>query len=242
MIKLDVRIMAHPSRREGVLRILNDLGMDESIVVYDDRPHGGNPFYTARKTWGFPLPSGATHRLVLQDDAVLCKDFLQQVARAIEHFPDAVWSLWMKELTPKHQKGSSPYVRISGGTVYGVGVVMPVHLIDEVFKWSTFVLGEDYTHDDNAIGQYCKFHAIPIMTTIPGLIQHGAPTESIVNRTHNSPKKVSRVYQYDAPKDFDNTDYGFVRIVSKCFESNPVKESEAIRRAEIYKALRASQC
>ena len=44
---IDIKIMAHPSRRDNVLKVLKQLNMDESIVVYDDRENGGDALYTA---------------------------------------------------------------------------------------------------------------------------------------------------------------------------------------------------
>ena len=100
---IDIKIMAHPSRRNNVLSILKQLNMDESIVVYDDRPNGGDALYTSRKAWLSPMPVDKTHRLVLQDDILLCDNFINIVHDIIRTLPDKVISLFnMVPLELKH--------------------------------------------------------------------------------------------------------------------------------------------
>ena len=69
--RFDLRIMAHSSRRDMVMRLLKQLDMGEEIVVWDDREDGGDAIYTAEKAWRSPLSPGITHRVVIQDDVIV---------------------------------------------------------------------------------------------------------------------------------------------------------------------------
>jgi hypothetical protein len=83
---IDIRIMAHPMRKDNVLKTLRTLNLSPSVVSWDDRPadKGGDAIYTARKAWTCPLPLDCTHRVVLQDDILLCDNFKKYAELAAE--------------------------------------------------------------------------------------------------------------------------------------------------------------
>lgn len=171
---VDIRIMAHPSRRENVLKILEQLNMDESIVTYDDRENGGDALYTARKTWLTPVPPDKTHRLVLQDDVLLCDNFISIVHDVVNTLKDDVITLFNPIPNNLIKDKECCYKRFE--RLSGCAIIMPVLYIDKCWEWIDAHC-EDNKCDDLLITEYCKKHYIKTFTTIPALVQHLGDTE-----------------------------------------------------------------
>jgi len=173
-MKLDIRIMAVKSRREYVLQLIDRLGLSEDCVVYDDRgpDGGGDAWYNAKRAW-MKDPGDAMHRLVIQDDVLVCDGFRYICEQIISHFPDAVFAFscgaWIR---PEMRKTTSPYVRLRGSCISAQAIIMPVNLIHDMVAWSDDMFGADYRHDDGRIGWYCAYHDIPTYTVIPSLVEH----------------------------------------------------------------------
>lgn len=196
----DVKIMAHPSRRENVLKILKQLNMDESIVVYDDREGGGDALYTARKAWLAPLPPEKTHRLVLQDDVLLCDNFLSIVYDIINTLRDSVISLF--NLVPADLVKNKECCYKKYETLSGCAIIMPVIYIKDCWRWIDANCSEN-KHDDLLISEYCKKHLINMFTTIPAIVQHLGDTEynSLLPAKYNS-LRISTTYTQHPTDDF----------------------------------------
>lgn len=170
----DIRIMAHPSRRDNVLKVLKQLGADESIVIYDDRENGGDALYTARKAWLSTFDSNVTHRLVLQDDVLLCDNFLEIVKDIINTLSDNVISLFSTipvDLVKRKKCCYKKYDNLSG-----VAIIMPVIYIKDCWKWID-ENRNDCLCDDIMISKYCNKHGIKTYTTIPSIAQHLGDTD-----------------------------------------------------------------
>lgn len=239
-VKIDIRIMASPKRRSHVLSMLEELGLDESVVSYDDRPNGGSPMYTAKKAWLSPVPEGVTHRIVLQDDVEMVNDFVNILHRAVSNFPYSIWSLYEGQSVKYEDRAwNSPYIRIKGCCCYGVALLMPVEFIVPCFDWAEEMLGSDYKHDDCAIGLYALINGLTVFSTIPSLVQHLAPTNSLM-KGHNRESKVSAVYEgknISGKYDWDNRAYA----VSKTLTNDtwlPKDDPVNVRIRETLKAMK----
>lgn len=172
----DIRIMAHPSRRENVLRMLSKLDMDEDIVSWDDRPNGGDAIYTAEKAWLSPAEPGITHRVVLQDDIELCDKFLCAVGKIIRDLPDACVSLYNGLPADLRADKTNPYIQVN--EVCGPGIILPMKYVQDCWAWiARQPDGPDRWHDDRMILRYCQHRGVPIYSTVPLTIQHIGDTE-----------------------------------------------------------------
>ena len=164
--------MASPKRRDNVYKILSKLNMDDSIVVWDDRPNGGDAMYTARKAWLSDLPDGVTHRLVLQDDVDICDNFIHHIEQIAIRNKNHVVSLinFLQPLNYPNKRGT-PYYEVN--TVAGCAIMMPINLIKPCMEWC-----ENYDdkvlkpHDDLMISKYCNLHNIKLVTILPCIVQH----------------------------------------------------------------------
>lgn len=173
-MKLDIRIMGVRSRMMYIRRLANHLNVPASNIVIDDRGPGGggDAWYNAKRAWTAPTGE-ATHRLVIQDDVIVCNGFVDICNQIIEQFPDAVFAFscgaWIK---PEMRKTDSPYVRLRGSCISAQAIIMPVKLIPDMIAWSDDTFGPEYKHDDGRIGWYCAYHDIPTYTVIPSLVEH----------------------------------------------------------------------
>lgn len=184
----DIRIMAHPSRKEYVTSLLKHLNMSEDIVVYDDRPNGGDAIYTSEKAWLSPITDASiTHRIVIQDDALLADNFLEKVNDIINTVPDNPFSLFnmFTDELPEYRYKSCCYFITH--EISGVAILMPIEDIQPCWNWINSQKGTDNycKHDDVMIARYFEMQKKPAYTTIPSLVQHRSDREhtSLVNCT-----------------------------------------------------------
>ena len=183
--KYDIRIMAHPSRKEMVKNILGQLGMSEDIVIYDDRKFGGDAIYTAEKAWKSPFTENdITHRIILQDDIILADNFLEKCKDIVNTVPDNPISLSNTFIAglPEYKYKSCCYFITH--EIWGVGIIMPIKYIEPCWNWINSQKGTDnYCKcDDIMIMRYFESQNINAYTTIPCLVQHisDAKHESLI--------------------------------------------------------------
>lgn len=194
---LDVKIMAHPSRKDCVDQILNQLEMDESIVSYDDRDNGGDAIYVAEKAWKQPIQNRITHRLVLQDDVLLCNDFLKVASKIINDIPDVCISLYNGIQNDVRLDKTNPYTKVN--ELCGCGIILPVKHIEDCWNWINSQPESNYCRrDDEMIRRYCIVHGIEIYSTLPLTIQHLGDTEykSLLNVEYGY-DRTSNLYKND---------------------------------------------
>ena len=207
--RCDIKIMAVKPRRNFVLEMCKKIGLpEESIVIYDDRPDGGGPLYTCRKCWEAPIPEGITHRVVLQDDLLICNDFVNIINRIVNAQPDFIFSLYCSRLKPEDADSRTPYLIIKGTNAWGQGMLMPVKHIKPMFEFADRELGVNFPYDDGIYIWYAIENSIPIATTIPSTIQHLCPTDSTLG--YNDKRKVSKVWMGEDISDFNWDSKSFI--------------------------------
>lgn len=173
-MKLDVKIMGVKSRHPYILRLVDNLGVSYDEVVLDDRgPNGGgSAWYNAKRAWGKTL-GDATHRMVIQDDVIVCNGFLDICRQMITQLPEAAFAFscgaWIR---PEMRKGESPYLRLKGCCISAQAIILPAKHIPAMIVWSDDIFGPEYKHDDGRIGWYLAYHEVPTYTVIPSLVEH----------------------------------------------------------------------
>ena len=169
---VDIRIMASPKRETNVKYILNKLKMSDDIVVWDDRPNGGDAMYTARKAWLSPIDKDTTHRLVLQDDIDICENFIENVEEIAKRNPDNIVSL-INFLNPTNypNKRGTPYYQVS--VVPGCAIMMPSYMITNCMDWCDNYEDKSLAiHDDLMISKFANTNGVKLVTILPCIVQH----------------------------------------------------------------------
>ena len=171
---IDIRIMAHPSRKENVEKILASLSLSPDIVIYDERENGGDAMYTAQKAWNLPLYDGCTHRLVLQDDIEICDNFLEIVEIVAQKHQSELVSFFHCE----KYDGNVRYEHTR--RVWGCALMLPAKLISSCWDYIRRIPEKSWCdkpeiimrHDTDCIFVWAIENNIPIINTVPSLVQH----------------------------------------------------------------------
>lgn len=203
---IDVRIMA-TRKREGIVKaILSQIGMDESVVFYDDAGIGCLP--NAMRAWSAPIKEGCTHVMVLQDDIEVVDDFMEICNIAIRTFPRAAIIPFCRYLKPEDRKTDSPYIYMKNKQVSGQCIILTRDDAEKMVQfYETKVKHLKYRHDDGVIGTYLLLNDTPTFSTIPSLVQHICPEDSVIHRSHNFAKNISYVWEgRDVLNRYDWTD------------------------------------
>lgn len=175
---LSVAIMAHPDRRRFVGSLARQL--PEAEVIWDRE---GDRWETGRRAL-LAFDQAATHHLVIQDDAVLCRDLVAGMARAAEVAAEHPVSLYTGAVRP-HQAVVGPAVeqaRREGrpwismeGPFWGVGLLIPAVHIPELVAYCD---GKSIANYDLRIWKFYKSLGRRCWYTAPSLVDHRPVAEN----------------------------------------------------------------
>ena len=182
-ITLHIGIMAVPERRERVTRLLNQLRLGDSSVAWDVN-HEGHMINWWRAV-DLASRGNPTHVLILEDDAEPCRDLIPAVEKIAAAYPDRIVSLF----SAKHGAAkSSSITLVEHYGLSDVAVVYPRKFLEK--------LRQDYENQRDQLanarwqaGQGAdemRMKLQPLQkswSTMPSLVQHGAPNESTLG--HN---------------------------------------------------------
>lgn len=171
MTKLSVVIMAHPNRKDWVPDLQNRLNGAE--VIWDEK---NSRWDTGRRALLAHDPD-ATHHLVVQDDAVLSKNFLNSCRALIKHSDDFPVALYMGASSPGYRRRAhTAQVRgnpwfLAAGPRWGVAVIIPVSHIPDLVEWCD---AENSTeaYDGKMTRYYEQKLKSSCLYTMPSLVDH----------------------------------------------------------------------
>lgn len=180
---ISVAVMAHPARADMVPSVVDALDA-EPVVVFDQK---NNRWDTGRRSL-LAYDPAASHHLVVQDDAILCRDLVAGLERALKHVPAASpLGLYTGRLRPRHRRvaamaahsleAGSPWL-VMEGPWWGVAIVMPTHLIDACVAW-----GDDHPQIENYDTRITRFFAarrVDCWYTMPSLVDHRTDHRSLI--------------------------------------------------------------
>jgi hypothetical protein len=181
VVKLSAVIMAHQKRAHFVEELKGQLDR-ELEVVWDRR---GDRWDTGARAMMTYDPTAQYH-LVIQDDAVPCRDLLAGTEKALSSLPedDSAVALYAGRVRPFREQ----VARVVEGTTeetswlrldlhWGVGIIMPTRLIPEMVRW-----GNRHTRTanyDKRVSRWLRLKRVPTYYTWPSLVDH-RDSESLV--------------------------------------------------------------
>lgn len=205
-MKCDIKIMAIKKRRENVLRLCEQLGLDENKdVFYDDRPNGGCAIYTSERAWQLPVEEGITHRLLIQDDDIINPQLRLVVDKICNAAPDALISLFtwsdVSKYGIKPTKGKAIWLDLytKNSSTGGQGLILPVKYIDELVEWRRKV-SPNYPYSDASVFFFAVYKGLKKYCVLPNLVQHDLSHKTMLN--HRAPAS-----KYFCIGDVSNTDF-----------------------------------
>lgn len=159
-MKLSASIMAHPSRADWVKHLQGHTGIPSDCVAWD---RGDGLWDTCSRAWQCHDPK-ATHHLVLQDDALVCRDLIAGLEDGLEKTPAQFCCLYVgtphegargvrkvDELTARADHVGASWIVI-GSIRWGIALVLPTEVVDDMLRWCEHAEGAD----DERIGRYCR--------------------------------------------------------------------------------------
>jgi hypothetical protein len=190
-MNLSIAVQHHPSRGH-LLQLLDQLGGFE--LVTDPEPD--STVRSALRTYLEALrrtPAHATHRLVVQDDAIACPGFCDLAEKAITERPGDLIAffvpgrtlLW-KLMLESHERGDRWLQFPNYNWVPTVALCWPVDLIADFLEYAEAVVAQRahrglHTHgDDPYIGEWKKKRRLPVWATVPCLVQHPDREPSLI--------------------------------------------------------------
>lgn len=202
-MKLKVKIMGVPSRQENIDKLVDDLGLSSSDVVYGDESLH-RPYETSKTAFTTKLGRGTTHILVIQDDVEVCENFIENVTKIIEVFPNRILTFFNP--TYSQYKGFNYYVVDTGTRMFGQAICMPVDLAKQCFNWCDDTLPEMLKIDDDLnIKRFAEANKIKIIGTVVPLVQHLVNEFPSVMNNHFAVFWKSRLYDRSLPNKIDWT-------------------------------------
>lgn len=180
MPTLSTVIMAHPRRSEQVAWLRGRLDCDPPVVWdrHNDRWDTGRRALLA-------YDPAASHHLVVQDDAMPCRDLTAGLLAALPHVPaDACVSLYAGKPRPKRQTVGRAvrHARTHGhawarfrGPWWGLALVLPTAHIPRLVEWCDPRPESNY---DTRIGAF--YRGRDCWYTMPSLVEHRGDEPSLV--------------------------------------------------------------
>ncbi len=177
MASLSVQVMADHRRDDLVADLLDRLGLDDGHVSWDtDRDR----WHTGRAAMAAGAARGADWTCVIQDDALVCADFVTGVELALDHVPaGCVVQPFVGTRRPMQGYVTNAFTRaeaegapwiIMRAMMWGVVIIVPTWTVEPMLAWCERRSWPNY---DKRVGQfYYSKLAWPVYCTNPSLVDH----------------------------------------------------------------------
>ncbi|QBI53407.1 hypothetical protein [Streptomonospora litoralis] len=189
MVRVSVTVMAHRTREAFVPELLERLDR-EAEVIWDRRD---DRWDTGRRAM-LAYDREATHHLVLQDDAVLPRDLVAGVERALDHVPAPAGTptplcLYAGRIRPfrtyverlvDQARQTTSWLSMAQ-LHWGVGIVLPTEVIEDCIAWGD--RREDIANYDKRISRYLDTQRITVWYPWPSLVDHRDSPSLVPGRT-----------------------------------------------------------
>lgn len=178
---ISVAIMSHPSREAWVRELVERLD-GPSRTVWDEI---GVEWDTGRRALAAYSPN-ASHHLVIQDDAIICRDLVAGCERIAEVSGEHPISLYMggvrpyRDLVERATREAEQLGRCwveMPGPWWGVAVMLPTDRIEEMLAWAERRTAR-FADYDIKIKRFWVAQGIDCRYTVPSLVDHRPVSEN----------------------------------------------------------------
>jgi hypothetical protein len=187
--------------------ILDAIGRDNireylsGFAVIEDWMKEGS-WATAKRAWTFGIEQRSTHHFVLQDDVIICRDFLLGLYELIKVKPDEIICLMPFSRKPfKGNNGKNRWGVAEG--VWGQGILMPTPMVADFLVWEQKHIRPDFKHDDSRISLYCVQNNRKVWIPFPTLLDHAdLEMKSLMGHKWKEPRVSPDFLEDRSPLDF----------------------------------------
>lgn len=171
-MKVSYSIMAHPSRKRFIPYLLSHI--PEAKVFYD---LGFGLKQNAINCWN-SYDKTANYHLVIQDDAILCKDFKNKIIPYLKQNKEVI-SFFLSKRTKSEELKETEYFFERGWLTGAVCLAIRTDHVDNVLN---ALKHAKIQNDDTIIGSYCKNKGLKVYYSKPSLADHRTGIMSIVEK------------------------------------------------------------
>lgn len=182
---VSVAVMAHPKRATFVPHLVKSLDA-EATVVWDEH---NDRWDTGRRAMLAFDPS-TTHHLVIQDDAIACRDLVAGVEKALVYVPHESpvglyvgrvqpWRARIQKLVDEAEENTSWLTMAR--LLWGVGVVVPTDQIPDMVAFCDRRRHE--ANYDLRMAKWFMHRGIRVWCTWPSLVEHRDSPSLVPGRT-----------------------------------------------------------
>ncbi len=179
IIAFSIAHAAHRPEREAVYRRLRNSLCAEYVHI-ESAP--GKPREWSERQWRGGLALDTTHVCCLNDDVIICPDFIPTLERVIAAQPDSIIDLRQShELAKEADKRGLRWITTNEGML-GQAYVLPSRVLRDFLDWreNALVPGAlDALSEDRLINLYAMQHEGLIWHCVPALIDHDVSVPSL---------------------------------------------------------------
>jgi hypothetical protein len=235
---LSVKIMAHKKRAHHIPELVKRLGITEADVIWDRKE---NRWDTGRRAWQ-AIDQSADYGMVLQDDALICRDLIAGLEKALSNLPGpGIISPYIGTRRPAANKVEQAVKDAQAGDVswikmpslnWGVAIILPTGIINGMIRWCD---QQKYPQYDRRIGRYAiDVERLNTWCPWPSLVDH-RDEDSLVGhgqgrKAHKFLGENSSALHLDWTKGYITMGQA-LRVASRRFPARPVAGSETYRAA-----------
>lgn len=195
-MKVSMAIMAHPKREHHVKELQKKLpGVPVIWDEINDRWHTGRRAMLA-------FDPDADKHLVVQDDAILCRHFVDGVEKALEQVPEVPASFYtgktqpfaaeVKRAVDRAQENNKHWFSMQG-PLWGVAIAIPTNVIEEMVAYCDGLALPNY---DLRITEFFQTQGVDCWYSIPSLVNHrvGPENPSLVPERMSSMRRTAHAW------------------------------------------------
>lgn len=182
-----VLIQAHPSRRALAEGLHECIGGE---IVYDTNEDGPrNPWGTYRRCLERGLEEGDDHFLIVQEDVIVCDNFVAAVERAVALRPENPLAFFVPGKLAAHinviytaRRDGIPWAELPlGSWVPVVASSWSRYLAENLIEWSQTNVPPQWRADDEICGRFLHWAGVPMLASVPSLVEHPDTEPSVMN-------------------------------------------------------------
>lgn len=197
-MRVSLSVMAHPEREVAVTELLDSLGgaAGEIPVSWDSEgPASGNAdrvWRNARAAWGMHDPDADWH-VLLQDDAIVCRDFVLGMREALRYAPEkiAVVSPYLgagrtvsnrwDRIAARADEIGARWVR-TNKVMWGVCLAVPTRAIGDMIAYADRRQG---VPDDMRVAGWASTGGLEVWYPWPSMVDHRQVPSLTKHKAHD---------------------------------------------------------
>lgn len=192
-MKLAIRIQHHPSRNVYLKILLSLLDKKTNLKVIEDNISTWSGCQKVIRSLG---PKD-THILVLQDDILICRDFIKTVEKIADLGVAPVTFFSNRDVVRNAIRFQTNWAKIHVWYM-AQAYLLPKEMAFDFLEWTEKHCRTNKLVDDERLAMYFYYHNQPVYTTSPNLVDHLGWFETTIGDRDNFDyrKIVGRVSQY----------------------------------------------